>query len=81
MTILAKAVKGHEWMFTTASAHKVSKASAKVIRDALNGIKYDLKDGETWWIYEDVSEWENAGIYASVQAFKRYKGNIRRVYS
>lgn len=77
MTILAKSLEGKEFMYSARSAHKVSKASANLIRDNLNSIRYDLKDGEVWYIHE-VDGYDNAYYFAENQGFSVYKGTIRR---
>lgn len=51
MTILARTYPGYEYMYSRRSAHAVPKASAAHIRDELNRISYNLRDGETWHIY------------------------------
>jgi hypothetical protein len=43
MTVLAKAVKGKEFLYDARSAHEVSKASADVICETLNESKFLLK--------------------------------------
>lgn len=75
MLILAKSAKGQEFFYNPTTAHQVSKASAKRIRDALNKTNYNLKAGEVWELH-DVAEWDDAGIYAQNQAFELYKGAI-----
>jgi len=77
MLIAAKAAAGAEFMYSTKSAHKVSKASGQRIVDALNRIGFDLKPGEVWHLY-NVSEYDNAYYIAESQQFKVYKGSIRR---
>lgn len=50
--IIAKTIKGKEFIYSKTSAHNVSNASALKIRDALNSIKWQLKDDEIWHIYD-----------------------------
>lgn len=76
MKILAISVKGQEFLYKPATAHKVSDRSGKAIMDALNKAGYGLKEGEVWHIH-DVDRYDNAYAYASYQEFTVYKGNIR----
>lgn len=80
MLVLAQAQKGAEYFYNPKTAHAVSNASGEKIRDALNkaGYMFNGKDGIVWHLF-DVSSWDAAGIYASGQAFKIYRGAIRRV--
>jgi len=78
MIILAKAVKGHEFLYSAISAHKVSKASAEKIRDVLNGLNYKLNNGEIWHVFE-VENFERAAAYAETQKFTTRKGVLREV--
>ena len=76
MLILAKAIKGAEFFYNADSAHKVSKKSAQTIKDALNKIKYNLKDTETWYEY-NVDSYDDAYYVAEYQRFTIYKGTIK----
>lgn len=80
MKVLAIAAEGKEFLYQSSTAHKVPNASAEKIRDALNKIRYKLKDGQIWHIYE-VSAWENAGIYAEGQKFTIRKGTLKEVFT
>ena len=75
MTILAKSIKGAEFAYSAASAHKVPKTSARKICNALNKVGYKLNAGECWFVHE-VSGWENAGIYAEGQRFAIRNGRL-----
>ena len=75
MLIIAKSVKGREFLYNAASARKVSKASAETILKVVNNHKYQLKDGEIWHIYE-VDSYDNAYYYAQSRAFKIRKGVV-----
>ena len=82
MTILAKSVKDHEFLYNAKTAHKVSKANAEKIRDVLNGCNYKLKDGETWHIHDVSETYDNAGAYASYQAFTiNKKGIVKETFT
>lgn len=78
MKVIAIACEGKEFLYRASTAHKVSKASADIICKALNDIRYKLNPGEIWHVYE-VSGWDNAGIYAGTQAFRRYNGRLQEV--
>ena len=80
MKIVAKSMKGHEFLYVTKSAHKVPNASANIICKALNDAKSQLKDNEVWFVH-DVSEYDDAYNYAMWQAFSRRNGAIRRTTS
>ena len=75
MVILAKAVKGKEYLYNPKSAHMVSKASADYILSVVNSYKYRLKDGETWHKYE-IDEYDTAYYYAVEQHFSVRKGVV-----
>lgn len=79
MTILAKTYKGTEYLYSTKSAHAVSKASACDICDTLNANRYNLtNDEQTWHVYE-IDEYDGeAFYYAEHQKFTRRKGYIYR---
>ena len=76
MIILAKSVKGSEFLYNARTAHKVSKANAEKIRDVLNEYNYKLKDGETWFIHDVSETYDNAGAFASYQAFTMDKHGV-----
>ena len=79
MIILAKAVKGKEFLYSAKSAHEVSKAKADSIQETLNAIGWQLKDGEVWHKYE-IDEFDYAPFgYASYQSFKVYRGTLKEV--
>lgn len=52
MKLLAIAPKGREYLHSRQNAGYAPDASAQKICDILNQIKYLLKDGETWHIYD-----------------------------
>ena len=79
MKIVAKSVKGQEFLYTASTAHNVPNASAQAICDVLNRAKFgNLKDDETWFIH-DVGPYDRAYEYASFQSFARRNGKIVRV--
>lgn len=75
--VLAKSIKGQEFLYSARSAHKVSKASANSICKALNDAGYELKEGEVWHVHQ-VDKYDNAWVYAHGQEFRVRKGNIQR---
>lgn len=72
---IAKAPIGKEYIYSKSSAMYVSKASAQEICEKLNEIRYNLKDGEIWHIY-DADGYEN---YFILNAIKKYKNRIIKV--
>ena len=49
--LIAKTLVGKEFMHSRQNAFFVM-ANAKKIVDALNDVKYKLKDGECWYLYD-----------------------------
>ena len=77
MKIVAKSVKGPEFMYNGKSAHKVSEASAKYICDILNEYKYKLNENEVWFIH-DVDKYDTVAYdYAQFQSFTVRKGIVK----
>lgn len=72
---IAKAPIGKEFIYSKSSAMYVTNASAQEICDRLNKIRYNLKDGETWHIY-DADAYVN---YFILNAIKKYKNRIYKV--
>lgn len=68
MVVLAKSVDGQEFMYSPRSAHKVPASRAAAIRDALNGIRYDLNDGQVWHLHE-IDKYDAAYDFAEMQKF------------
>ena len=79
MLTLARSIKGKEFMYNAASAHKVSKRSAETIKAALNSMHYHLKDNEVWSLHE-VDSYDNAYYFAEDQSFTIYNGKIKDKY-
>ena len=69
---IAKAPIGKEFIYSKSSAMYVSKASANEICEQLNKIRYNLKDGEIWHIY-DAEGYED---YFILDVIKKYKNRI-----
>jgi len=79
MKIVARSVKGQEFLYNAKSAHKVSDRSAKTICDILNKSTYMLMGGEVWHIHE-VDSYDNAYYYAQEQSFTIRRGVVTRHY-
>lgn len=75
MKILAKAIKGKEFMYNVRSAHKVSARSAMVILDIVNEYRFQLKENEVWHLY-DVDEYDTAYDVAQFQSFTIRNGVV-----
>lgn len=77
MLIIAKAVKGKEFLYNARTAHQVSKASAQKICEIVNQFKYLLgsNNNEVWHVYE-VNEYDKAFYYAQYQKFTIRKGIV-----
>lgn len=50
--VIAKSVKGREYLYSTVEMFAVSKRSSQAICNELNRIRYNLQENETWHIYE-----------------------------
>ena len=72
MEIVAKAIKGAEYMYTPRSAHQVRGISAKKMCKFLNDQVFDLNQDEVWHVF-DVGPYDNAYAYGSIQWFEKQK--------
>ena len=73
---IARAIKGQEFIFDKRIMIAVPKTSATRIADALTKMRYKLKDGEVWHVYDN--DWYyNDFITGEI---KRY-GNRMNVYN
>lgn len=77
MKIVAKSVKGHEFMYNPTSAHEVSNNSAEYICKVLNNYRFNLKGDETWFIH-DVDKYDRAYDYAMYQRFTVRNGVVKQ---
>ena len=50
--VIAKAIKGQEYLYNRNTVLLVPAASAQLICDSLNTAQYRLKDGEVWHLFE-----------------------------
>ena len=73
--MIAKAIKGKEFLYSRNSAHSVSAAGAKAICDALNSARYQLKENEIWHVF-DCGWYEKEYTAAGYQKFARRQGRI-----
>ena len=79
MTVVARAIKGREFIYSAASAHRVSEKKAQTIADALNRAQYGITPEQVWFVY-DVGPYDNAYAYGEMQGFQQRKdGTIRKV--
>ena len=79
MIVVARAVKGQEFLYSASSAHRVSPTHAQKVADALNHAEYGITPEQTWFVY-DVGMYDNAYAYGELQGFQiRKDGTIRRV--
>lgn len=69
---IAKTIEGREFVYNKSSQMFVSEASASDICKALNGAKWQLKDGEKWFVY-DVEYGDDWDI---LKVIKRRNGRI-----
>ena len=77
MYIIAKTIKGREFMYNPKTARRVSARSAKTILEVVNRYSFllDTERGEIWHIYE-VDKYDIAYDYAQFQAFTIRKGIV-----
>lgn len=79
MIVVARAVKGKEFMYSAASAHRVAEKNAQTIADALNRAQYGITPEQVWHVF-DVGMYDNAYAYGEMQGFQMRKdGTIRKV--
>ena len=77
MLIIAKSVKGAEFLYDATSARKVSKASAEKICKIVNEHKYLLgADESTCWSIHEVYPLDRAYEYAQYQTFTIRNGVV-----
>ena len=70
MKIVAKSVRGKEFLYSARSAHQVKGLTAEKMAEFLNAQKHDLSDGEVWHVHE-VGPYDNAYSYAETQVFEK----------
>lgn len=70
MIVVAKSVKGAEYMYLPRTAHQVKGMTPEKMAEFLNEQKHDLKSGEVWHVH-DVGPYDNAYGYGAIQMFER----------
>ena len=79
MTVVARSVKGKEFLYSASSAHRVAPKEAQIIADALNRAEYGITPDQVWFVH-DVGPCDNAYGYGSLQGFQMRKdGTIIKV--
>lgn len=79
MKVVARAVKGKEFLYSASSAHRVAENKAQKIADALNRAEWGITPEQVWFVY-DVGMYDNAYAYGEMQGFQMRKdGTIRKV--
>ncbi|MBO7734299.1 MAG: hypothetical protein J6S67_17170 [Methanobrevibacter sp.] len=66
--VVAKAIKGQEYLYNRNTVLLIPSASAQLICDSLNSARYQLKDGEVWHLFE--RDWYTEQL-AVGKAYKR----------
>lgn len=77
MYIIAKTIKGREFMYNPKTARRVSARSAKTILEVVNRYAFllDTERGEIWHIYE-IDQYDTAFCFAQSQAFTIRNGIV-----
>ena len=76
---IAIAPRGAEYLYRRSSMIAVPKASAIKIMTALNSLRYQLKDGEVWHIYDN--DWyTNDFISSEIKRYNNKKMSVVRYY-
>ena len=79
MIVVARAIKGREFLYSAASAHRVAEKKAQTICEILNRAEYGITSEQVWHPF-DVGPYDNAYAYGSSQEFRLCKnGNVKRV--
>jgi hypothetical protein len=71
---IAIAAKGKEFLYNKRSMIAVPTKSAQRIADMLNAVNYKLKDGQTWWVYDN--DWYT-NDYIESEIKRCGKGNLK----
>ena len=79
MTVVARSVKGKEFLYSASSAHRVAPKEAQIMADALNRAEYGITPDQVWFVH-DVGPCDNAYAYGKMQGFRMLKsGTIKEV--
>lgn len=81
MTIVAKSVVGHEFLYDPRSAHEVSAQKANAICKELNRLKYLLDNENEVWFVLEVDQYDTARVYAEEQRFTCGKRGLIRKFT
>lgn len=78
MTIIAKTIKGKEYMYNAKSARRVADRSAVKVCEIVNKHKYLLgeNENEIWHVYYHIDPFDVAYEYASMQSFSLRNGVV-----
>ncbi len=55
MIVIAKTIKRKEFFHSIREMYEVPKSSASKICDAMNDVRFRLKEGEAWHIYDEYT--------------------------
>lgn len=78
MIVVAKSIKGQEYMYLPRTAHQVKGMTPEKMAEFLNKQKHDLREHEVWHVH-DVGPYDNAYAYGEMQTFERKRnGTIVR---
>lgn len=81
MVVVAIAVKGHEYLYSAKTAHKVNAKKAGKIAELLNAAAFKIDAGHIWHTFE-IDDYDAGFVWASEQEFRLGKrGLIRRGYA
>lgn len=77
---IAIAAEGQEYIFSKANMIAVPTSTAQKIADALNEVRYKLKQGQIWWVFDNdwyYNDYITAEIksYSPKRNLKVYKYN------
>ena len=78
MKIVAISVQGQEFLYKGRTAHRVSERSSETICELLNKVRYQLGNGEVWFIHE-IDQNNNAYGFALNQKFTLRMGTLKEV--
>lgn len=76
---IAITVDGCEYMYSKGFMIAVPKTTAQAIADALNRIRYELKDNEKWWVYDNdfvTDDW----IEYEIRRYSKKSGKLKVEY-
>ena len=78
MKIVAISVQGQEFLYKARTSHRVSERSSETICELLNKVRYQLGNGEVWFIHE-IDRYDNAYDFALNQKFTLRMGTLKEV--